>query len=138
VQGLAERSGLDVELKIADNFERLPPEVELAIFRLVQECLTNVHRHSGSKRALIRIAIEQGNVHVDVEDQGKGMSPKRLAEIQAQGRGVGIRGMRERLRHFHGELTIESTSSGTRVSATLPAKTCPAEQQSAPQQRGVA
>jgi PAS domain S-box-containing protein len=138
VQGLAERSGLDVDLKIADNFERLPPEMELAIFRLVQECLTNVHRHSGSKRALIRITIERGNVHVDVEDQGKGMSPKRLAEIQAQGRGVGIRGMRERLRHFHGELTIESTSSGTRVSATLPAKTRPAEQQGAPQQRGVA
>jgi signal transduction histidine kinase len=58
VDGLAERSGLSIELNIPDNFERLSPEMELAIFRLVQECLTNIHRHSGSKTAVIRIARE--------------------------------------------------------------------------------
>ena len=58
IDGLAERSGLSIELNIPDNLERLAPEMELAIFRLVQECLTNIHRHSGSKTAVIRIARE--------------------------------------------------------------------------------
>ena len=60
VQGLAERSELDIDLKIPENFERLSPEMELVIFRLVQECLTNIHRHSGSKTALIRVGREAG------------------------------------------------------------------------------
>jgi signal transduction histidine kinase len=97
--------------------------MELLIFRLVQECLTNIHRHSGSKTALIRIEREGSNVQVVVEDRGRGMSPERLAEIQSQGTGVGIRGMRERVRHFRGDLVIESNGSGTKVSATLPLKT---------------
>ena len=120
VQGLAERSGLAIDLKISENFERLAPEMELVIFRLVQECLTNIHRHSGSKTALIRIEREEDSVHIRVEDHGRGMSPERLAAIQSQGTGVGIRGMRERVRHFHGDLTIESDDSGTKVCATLP------------------
>ena len=120
VQGLAERSSLAIDLKIPDNFGRLPTEMELLIFRLVQECLTNIHRHSGSKTALIRITRDEKNVRVKVEDQGKGMSPERLAEIQSHGTGVGIRGMRERVRHFNGDLTIESNGSGTRVCAILP------------------
>ncbi len=123
VQGLAERSSLEIDLQVPDNFGRLPSEMELLIFRLVQECLTNIHRHSGSKTALIRIEREESSVHVEVEDKGTGMSPERLTEIQSQGTGVGIRGMRERVRHFHGDLVIESTSSGTRVCATLPLKT---------------
>ncbi len=120
VQGLAERSGLAIDLKVSDNFKRLPPEMELVIFRLVQECLINIHRHSGSKTALIRVEREEDSVHIRVEDQGRGMSPERLAAIQSQGAGVGFRGMRERVRHFHGDLTIESDDSGTRVYATLP------------------
>ena len=123
VQGLAERSGLAIDLKVPENFGRLPSEMELLIFRLVQECLTNIHRHSGSKTALIRIEREENSVHVEVEDQGRGMSPERLAEIQSQGTGVGIRGMRERVRHFRGDLVIESNGSGTKVYATLPLKT---------------
>ena len=97
--------------------------MELLIFRLVQECLTNIHRHSGSKTALIRVEREESTVHVEVEDQGRGMSPERLAEIQSHGTGVGIRGMRERVRHFRGDLVIESNGSGTKVYATLPLKT---------------
>jgi PAS domain S-box-containing protein len=130
VQGLAERSNLAIDLKLPDDFGRLPSEMELLIFRLVQECVTNIHRHSGSKTALIRIEHEENTVHVKVEDQGRGMSPERLAEIQSHGTGVGIRGMRERVRHFRGDLVIESNGSGTRVSATLPLKTALSTQQS--------
>jgi two-component system NarL family sensor kinase len=124
MQGLAERSSVEIDLKISGNFGRLPPEMELLIFRLVQECLTNIHRHSGSKTALIRIEREENAVHVKVEDQGRGMSPERLAEIQSHGTGVGIRGMRERVQHFRGDLVIESNGSGTTVSAILPLNTC--------------
>ncbi len=127
LQGLTERSGLQIDLKVSENFGRLPSEMELLIFRLVQESLTNIHRHSGSKTALIRLEREENNVHVEVEDQGKGMSPERLAEIQSQGTGVGIRGMQERVRHFRGDLVIESNGSGTKIYATLPLKTPPSK-----------
>ena len=122
VQGLGKRSGLQIDLKIPGNFGRLPSEMEILIFRLVQECLTNIHRHSGSKTAQIEIARERESVRVVVQDLGAGMSPQRLAEIQSHGTGVGIRGMRERLRQFQGDLVIESDGSGTRVYASLPLK----------------
>jgi two-component system NarL family sensor kinase len=120
VQGLMERSGLEISFTISEGFTRLPGDLELAVFRLVQECLTNIHRHSGSKTALIRIALEADLLTVSIEDQGKGMSPARLAEIQSHGSGVGIRGIRERLRQFKGQMDIESDSSGTRVLVTIP------------------
>ena len=120
VQGLAERSSLEIDLRVPDNFGRLPSEMELVIFRLVQECLTNIHRHSGSKTALIRVERGENTIQVKVEDQGKGMSPERLAAIQSQGTGVGIRGMRERVRHLRGDLVIESNGSGTKIYATFP------------------
>jgi PAS domain S-box-containing protein len=123
VQGLAERSSLEIDLRVPDNFGRLPSEMELVIFRLVQECLTNIHRHSGSKTALIRVERGENTIQVKVEDQGKGMSPERLAAIQSQGTGVGIRGMRERVRHLRGDLVIESNGSGTKIYATLPLTT---------------
>jgi PAS domain S-box-containing protein len=123
VQGLAERSSLEIDLKVPANFGRLPSDLELLLFRLVQESLTNIHRHSGSKTALIRIEREENTVHLRIEDQGRGMTPERLAEIQSHGTGVGIRGMRERVRHFRGDLVIESNRSGTRVHAILPLTT---------------
>jgi PAS domain S-box-containing protein len=138
VQGVTERSGLDIDLQIPENFERPPREMETVIFRLVQECLTNIHRHSGSKTALIRIKREQGKIHMSVQDEGKGMSPEKLAAIQSQGTGVGIRGMRERVRHLGGELTIESNGSGTKVSASFTAQIRSATDQSASQQVEVA
>jgi signal transduction histidine kinase len=134
VQGLAERSSLQIDLKVPENFGRLPSEMELLIFRLVQESLTNIHRHSGSKTALIRIEREGDIIQVKVEDQGGGMSPERLAEIQSRGTGVGIRGMRERVRHFLGDLVIESSDSGTKVYATLPLKTSPSTHKNNTQQ----
>jgi signal transduction histidine kinase len=123
IDPLAERSGLSIELDIPDNLERLAPEMELAIFRLVQECLTNIHRHSGSKTAVIRIARENDKIHAEVRDQGKGMSQERLAEIQSQGVGVGIRGMRERVRQAQGELSVDSNALGTKITAIFPIKT---------------
>ena len=120
VQGIAERSGLEIDVDIAEDFGRLPAEMELAIFRVVQECLTNIHRHAKSKAARIRVAREKGQVRIEVRDDGQGISAERLAEIQTQGAGVGIAGMRERLRRFRGELKIESSGSGTTVSATIP------------------
>jgi PAS domain S-box-containing protein len=123
IEGLAERSGLRIELNIPDNLERFAPEVELAIFRLVQECLTNIHRHSGSKTAVIRITREPDKIYVEVQDHGKGMSQERLAEVQSKGVGVGIRGMRERVLRSHGELAIDSNALGTKITAIFQAKT---------------
>jgi PAS domain S-box-containing protein len=123
IDGLTERSGLSIELNISDNLERLAPEVELAIFRLVQECLTNIHRHSGSKTAVIRIARESDKIYAEVQDHGKGISQERLAEIQSQGVGVGIRGMRERVRQSRGELIVDSNALGTKITAIFPAET---------------
>jgi signal transduction histidine kinase len=138
VQGLAERSELNIDLKIPENFERLSPELELVVFRLVQECLTNIHRHSGSKTALIRVDREEDKIHVVVQDHGRGMSPERFAEVRSQGTGVGIRGMRERVRQVHGELTIESNALGTKISAIFPAQTPYAKGPREFQQLGVA
>lgn len=119
IDGLRHRSGLQVDLNMPEEFERLPAEMELAIFRIVQESLTNIHRHSGSKTAKIRLGSEGKHIVVEIQDRGRGMSPERLTEVQTQGGGVGIRGMRERLRPFRGELTIGSNELGTKIRATL-------------------
>jgi PAS domain S-box-containing protein len=123
VEGLAQRSDLSIEVSIPDNLERFAPEMELAIFRLVQESLTNIHRHSGSKAAAIRIAREADKIYVEVQDRGKGMSQERFAEVQSQAVGVGLRGMKERVRQSHGELTIDSNALGTKITAIFPVST---------------
>ena len=130
LEGLLERSGLEVQLDVSKEFGRLPRDMELLIFRLVQECLTNIHRHSESETASIRIAREPNQIALVIRDQGKGMSAARLAEIQSGRSGVGIGGMRERLRQFEGTMTIESDSSGTRIFATIPLKSASPEDQS--------
>jgi PAS domain S-box-containing protein len=120
VEGLAQRSDLSIELHMPEDLGRLAPDVELAIFRLVQESLTNVHRHSGSKTALIRVAREADKIYAEVQDRGKGMSQERFAEVQSQAVGVGLRGMKERVRQSQGELTINSNASGTKITAIFP------------------
>jgi PAS domain S-box-containing protein len=119
VEGLNKRSNVQIALEIAPNFGRLPRDIELVVFRLVQESLANIYRHSGSETAMIRIARDEGTITVEVQDQGKGIPPEKLVEIQSEGSGVGIRGMRERLRQFSGELRIESGENGTRVWVTI-------------------
>jgi PAS domain S-box-containing protein len=120
IEGLAARSGLNIQLEMAKDFGRLPEEMELSIFRVVQECLTNIHRHSGSPDAIIRIAHDERGVRLEIEDHGRGMSPERLAQVQSQGAGVGIRGMHERVHQLHGEMSIESGASGTKICARWP------------------
>src|SRR5258708_39657231 len=93
--------------------------MELVIFRLVQECLKNIHRHSESKTASIRIARESNLITLDIRDQGKGMSGARLVEIHSGVSGLGVRGTRERLSQFERTLNIESDGSGTDVFATI-------------------
>src|SRR5271157_2549960 len=91
-----------------------------SVFRIVQECLSNIHRHSESKIAVIRVARQADSISVEVRDQGKGMTAERLAEIQLEDSGVGIRGIRERLRQFKGQMNIESDNSGTRILISIP------------------
>ena len=119
IQGLTKRSGLGITLEVPPDFERLPREMELVMFRLVQECLTNIHRHSGSKTATIRIARDRESVSLEVQDEGKGIPEQKLSEIQSRGGGVG-RGMREGIRHFGGDMRIESNESGTRIVFRFP------------------
>jgi signal transduction histidine kinase len=121
VDGFAQRSKIKVDLKFPDDFGRLPRESETAIFRTVQECLTNIHRHSESLTATIRIAAFDSCVRVEVEDRGKGIPPEKQFEMASTGiPGVGIRGMRERLRQLGGSLDIQSNGKGTLIIAQLP------------------
>src|SRR4029077_7958460 len=108
VKGFAERSGIQVSLDLPAAIERLDRDCELSLFRIVQECLTNIHRHSGSKTATIRIVRDDGALVLEVRDEGRGMPAERLSEIQSTGSGVGIRGMRERVLQFSGRMSIES------------------------------
>jgi signal transduction histidine kinase len=113
VQGFAERSSIPVTLELDPNLGRLSRELETTVFRVVQESLTNVHRHSGSPVAAIRVLRQDAQLRVEISDAGHGMP--------AQYRpGVGIQGMRERVRQLGGELLIESPGKGTRVFATMP------------------
>jgi len=119
-EGLHARSGLEISLILSEGLGRLPSDIELVVFRLVQECLTNIHRHSQSKKAEIRISRKETELMLEVLDWGKGISPERLARIQSRGSGVGMPGMRERVRQFGGSMHIESGESGTTISFRIP------------------
>jgi two-component system NarL family sensor kinase len=118
--GFTKRTGVQVELKMAD-IGRLPSDVETTLFRIVQEALTNVHRHSGSARADIRLIRDPKEVKLQVSDDGQGVPPASLAMISDGGNvGVGIAGMRERAAQLGGILKIASSERGTTVTAILP------------------
>jgi PAS domain S-box-containing protein len=119
VEGFSERSKIKVEFEIGQDFGRLPLDTETAIFRIVQESLTNIHRHSESLVASIRISRGEDYVSVEVEDHGKGILPEKQSPHEA---GVGIRGMRERVRQLGGAFEIRSSSGGTLVLARFPAE----------------
>jgi PAS domain S-box-containing protein len=121
LEGFGERSKIKVTLEIPNNFERLPQELETAIFRVVQECLTNIHRHSGSRVAAIRVAREGNEVKLEVRDQGKGMPARPNGASHTHRRmGVGIQGMRERITQLGGRFEIRSGKKGTTVVASVP------------------
>jgi PAS domain S-box-containing protein len=128
MQGLAERSGMSIDLSISEDFGRHPGEVELAMFRIVQECLTNIHRHSGSKTATVRLSRRAESISLEIQDEGKGMSAEELAGMQGQRSGVGITGMRERVRHLRGAMNIQSNDRGTKISVTFPVPTIAASE----------
>lgn len=119
VDGFSERSHIKVDLEIPADLGRLPSDMEIAIFRIVQECLTNIHRHSGSATAAIRLHQEDERLIVQVEDHGKGIPAERKQELESGRGGVGFGGMRERVRQLGGALEIRSQGSGTLISATL-------------------
>ena len=127
VAGFSERSGIATKLDMPPNFSGLSNDAELSIFRVIQECLTNVHRHAGSPTAEIRITQQETCLQVEIEDAGKGISPEKEPVLElSTNTGVGLRGMRERLRPLGGTLHIHSTGHGTRVTAILPI-VCPAD-----------
>ncbi len=114
VKGFAERSKIAVNLECSKDFGRLAGDVEIAIFRIVQECLINIHHHSGSPTASIQITWSDSGVRLEVKDNGKGISPELRNQMESEGTlGVGVRGMRERARQLGGSLEISSDGIGT-------------------------
>jgi PAS domain S-box-containing protein len=113
IEGFAQRSGILAGVEIDETVGRLPEDIELGLFRVLQESLTNVHRHSGSKTVAVRIGADAQQVWLDIQDQGKGMP--------GLGRpGVGITSMRERVENLAGEFLVTSDQNGTRVRVVLP------------------
>ena len=122
VEGFAKRSGIQTTLNVPENLGRLPEAVELALFRVLQESLTNVHRHSKSPRADVSLRLSKEQVVLRVRDYGKGIPPEVLDRFQ-QNRthgGVGLTGMRERIHELGGKLEMNSDGGGTRVLAVVP------------------
>jgi signal transduction histidine kinase len=125
-EGFSQRSGIAVDLKITSEFGRLPDGMEIALFRVVQECLTNIHRHSGSATANIKLTRNRQNVQIEIRDAGNGVSPERRHRNKLVP-GVGLMGIQERMRQFGGRVEITSQSDGTQVIATIPLSTHPTE-----------
>jgi PAS domain S-box-containing protein len=120
VDGFSERSKIKVDLDVPSNLDRLPNDTELAVFRIIQECLTNIHRHSGSDTAAINIQQDGERLMVRVQDNGKGIPPEKQRQLIGSNRGgVGFGGIRERLRQLGGTLDIQSNGTGTVITAIL-------------------
>ena len=120
-KGFSERSGIDVELRvIEENVATLPREIATTLFRVAQEALSNVNRHSKSPSASIVLQRTEQDIRLDVIDRGRGMRGQIESSTGAQAVGVGISGMQVRLGQLGGRLDIQSTPSGTRVTATVP------------------
>src|SRR5690242_16671537 len=119
VNGFAQRSGVAVDLHVSPEFGRLPEDMEIGIFRVVQECLINVHRHSGSNSAKIQVMRTNDQVDVTISDTGKGISANHLHGDKVIP-GVGLMGIQERMRQFGGTTEIKSSDGGTTVRAQIP------------------
>lgn len=129
-QGFESRTGIQVQVDIPPSFERLAPDAEVALFRVIQESLANVHRYSGSPTAYVRARSDAEEVRLEVGDFGRGMEreSKKTDRPSAAPLGVGIQGMRERVRQLSGTLEIGSpTGNGTVVTAILPISKCRVE-----------
>jgi len=125
VEGFSKRSGIQVHCEIAENLQRPPRNHELVLFRVLQESLTNVHRHSGASAATVRLNVTADHFVLEIADNGTGIpeeSIKRFHE-DGHGTGVGLVGMRERVNELGGRIEIQSNPAGTTVSVALPAAT---------------
>jgi len=120
VEEFALRSKIEIDL-LLDLPYRLPQDSEILLFRVLQESLTNIHRHSGSDRATIRAGIEGETVYLEIRDYGHGIPEKTLEKFRATGNGVGVglTGIRERLREVDGNLQISSSTDGTTLRVSL-------------------
>jgi signal transduction histidine kinase len=120
-EGFAQRSGIRVDVEIPETLQRLPSEIETTLFRVVQQSLANIHRHSGSAMAMIRISIDEDSVGVEIRDEGRGISSEILAGFRSGTRllGVGLAGMRERIRDMGGSFEIDSSEKGTSIQVAL-------------------
>jgi signal transduction histidine kinase len=125
LDGFSARSGIKTSFSVEQDFNRLSRDREVALFRVLQESLTNVHRHSGSVMADVRLSMRDGMSVLEVEDKGTGLSPEMLEQLGRDwmgAPGVGLRGMNERMRQLGGELTLVSSEHGTTVRARVPAE----------------
>lgn len=122
VEGFAKRSGVHADVDIDAGLGRLPRNYELVLFRVLQESLTNVHRHSGASSATVKLTLDNGNVLLEVSDNGDGIPAEKLKRLSetAEGNGVGLIGMRERVHELGGQLEVRSGSRGTVIYALLP------------------
>jgi signal transduction histidine kinase len=122
VEGFARRSGIPVQCDIPETMPRPARECELVLFRVLQESLTNVHRHSGASAATVRLTRDSDRFRLEVSDNGKGISPESLRRLdgRANKAGVGITGMRERVRELGGDIEIRALTPGTSICVALP------------------
>src|SRR5579872_762660 len=122
VDGFAERSKIRATVELPKSLERMPADVEIAVFRAVQECLTNVHRHARSPSCAVTVSQDRNQLQVEIRDSGRGIPKEKQSTLSSSGSGVGIRGLRERLRHLGGTLEIRSSDEGTVVIVTVPVR----------------
>ncbi len=128
LEGLTKRSGLETSLKVEpEEFPRFAAELENAIYRIIQEALTNCFRHSGAKNAWVTLRQCDETVFLAVRDDGKGI-PEKLAAFRPGSMGVGVAGMRQRVKEFGGELRLQNTNPGCMVEVILPNKPAPVSQ----------
>jgi len=125
IEGFSERSGIKVDLELSEESQRLPRSVELPLFRILQASLGNVHRHAHSPSVDVRFVINEGEAQLEVKDYGKGIDPELLGRFNSNGTGtgIGLAGMRERLRELGGHLEVESNAQGTLIRAVIPVST---------------
>jgi PAS domain S-box-containing protein len=120
MEGLTKRSGIETSFEVQPDFPRLVPELETAIFRIVQEALTNVFKHSEARKVWINLSRRDNQMIVSVRDDGKGIK-KRTADLQPDSIGIGLGGMRQRAKEFGGELRLSNAQPGTLVELVIPA-----------------
>src|SRR6266853_515610 len=121
VDGFGQTSSIKINLELHGKLERLSRNLETAIFRFVQECLTNIHLHSESPTATIRLSQFPGKISLEITDEGKGIAPEKLSKLASSGLpGLGLRSMRERIKDFQGDIAINSQETGTQIKVIVP------------------